>query len=294
MLQFGKNRQVIPNIDFIMINYKVTIKGDRSEFRVTPYFLRVAYVGSNFFGWQIQTSVRSVQKELWQAIASFDSDTPMPAGTSRTDSGVHAKAQGVLVLLKKEWDPYRLLAAINAHLPWDIRVISVQKAPENFFPRTHAVAKRYIYRIHEGPTEDPFFHQREWHVFGSSKLNRIAMQNAASYLVGTHDFSSFRHQKCTATSTRRTLYQVRLEEEDSRLSIVFEGDRFLMHMIRIIVGTLVEVGKRRYSTSDLPTILAAKDRRKAGVTAPPHGLCLEQIWYQKSWGIGEPSPWTEL
>jgi tRNA pseudouridine38-40 synthase len=258
-----------------------------------PYFLKVAYVGSNFFGWQIQTSVRSVQKELWKAILSFNDDAPMPAGTSRTDSGVHAKAQGVLVVLRKEWDSYRLLAAINAHLPYDIRVISVQQAPENFFPRSHAVAKRYIYRINEGPTEDPFLYQRKWHIFGASPLNRIAMKTAASYLIGTHDFSSFRHHECTAMSTHRTLYRVSLEEGVGTLNIVFEGDRFLMHMVRIIAGTLVEIGKGRYAALAMPTILAAKDRRKAGITAPPHGLYLEQIWYQKHWGIGDSSPWPE-
>ena len=258
-----------------------------------PYFLRVAYVGSGFFGWQIQTELRSIQKELWKAILSFDRNATMPAGTSRTDAGVHANAQGVLVLLEKEWVPYRLLSAINAHLPWDIRVISAQKAPKNFFPRSHAAAKRYVYRIHEGPSEDPFLHKRRWHIFGATPLNRIAMKNAASYLIGTHDFSSFRHSECTPTSTCRTLYQIQLEEGVSTLNIIFDGNRFLMHMVRIISGTLVEIGKGRISESDIPIILAAKDRRKAGITAPPHGLYLEQIWYQKRWNIGEPSPWPE-
>ena len=261
---------------------------------MNPYFLRVAYVGSDFFGWQIQTSVRSVQGELWKAILSFDHDAPMPVGTSRTDSGVHAKAQGALIRLKKDWDLYRLLSAINAHLPWDIRVMMVQKAPASFFPRAHAVAKRYVYRIHEGAAEDPFFHYRQWHIFGASPLNRNAILDATSHLVGTHDFSSFRHHECTAISTNRTLYQIRLEEDCNTLNIIFEGDRFLMHMVRIITGTLVEVGRGRYLASDMPIIMTAKDRSKAGITAPPHGLYLEQIWYQKRWGIGEPSPWPEL
>jgi tRNA pseudouridine38-40 synthase len=259
-----------------------------------PYFLNVAYVGSGFFGWQFQTNVRSVQNELWRAAIALDSHAPMPAGTSRTDSGVHAKAQGVLVRLNKEWDQYRLLTALNAHLPWDIRIMSAQRAPENFFPRAHAVAKRYIYRIHEGTSKDPFLHQRQWHIFGSSPLNRDAMKTAASYLVGTHDFSSFRNHECAAISTHRTLYQVKLEEDRDVFNISFEGDRFLMHMVRIITGTLVEVGKGRLLASDIPTIITAKDRCKAGITAPPHGLYLEKIWYQKRWNIGDNSPWPEL
>ena len=139
-----------------------------------PYFLRVAYVGTDFYGWQIQTSLRSVQSELWRALQAFEPGAPMPAGTGRTDAGVHARAQGVLVLLAKPWEPYRLLAAINAHLPWDVRVLAAEPAPEGFFPRAHAVAKRYIYRIAEGPAEDPMQHLRRWHVFGAEGLDRAA------------------------------------------------------------------------------------------------------------------------
>ena len=263
------------------------------EHKMIPYFLRIAYVGSNFFGWQFQTRARSVQGDLWEAIKVFDPCAPMPTGTSRTDSGVHAKAQGALIHLQKEWDTYRLLAAINAHLPWDIRIMAAQQAPKGFFPRAHATTKQYVYRIQEGPTKDPFLHQRKWHIFGSLPLNRINISAAASYLVGFHDFSSFRNHECTATSTHRNLYRIALEEGPTGFNIIFEGDRFLMHMVRIITGTLVEVGKGRYIASDIPSILAAKDRSKAGITAPPHGLYLEQVWYQKHWGIGEPSPWPK-
>ena len=258
-----------------------------------PYFLRVAYVGTDFFGWQIQTSLRSVQADLWRAVQAFEPGAPMPAGTGRTDAGVHARAQGVLVLLEKAWEPYRLLAAINAHLPWDVRVAAVQQAPAEFFPRAHAVAKRYIYRIAEGPAADPMQHLRRWHVFGAEPLDRAAMAEAAAHLQGRHDFSSFRHQECAARSPFKTIYRVQLEERGPDLDLVFEGNRFLMHMVRIMAGTLVEVGKGRYRAEDLPAILAARDRRRAGITAPPHGLCLDQVWYQRRWGIGEPSPWPE-
>jgi tRNA pseudouridine38-40 synthase len=258
-----------------------------------PYFLRVAYVGTGFYGWQIQTSLRSVQADLWKAVRAFEPQSPMPAGTGRTDAGVHARAQGVLILLGKEWDPYRLQAAINAHLPWDVRVMSAQRAPEGFFPRAHAVAKRYVYRIQEGAAEDPFKQLRRWHVFGAQPLDRDAMAEAARHLVGAHDFSSFRHRECAALSPHRTIYRVGLEAEGEALDLVFEGNRFLMHMVRIMAGTLMEVGKGRYRAADMPAILDARDRRKAGITAPPHGLYLEKVWYQKRWGIGEVCPWPE-
>ena len=258
-----------------------------------PYFLRVAYVGTGFAGFQIQSTLRSVQGDLWKALRTFAPEAPMPQGTGRTDAGVHARAQGVLVLMSKAWDPYRLLAAFNAHLGPDVRVMEVLPAPEGFFPRAHAVAKRYVYRIQEGPAEDPFLHLRRWHVHGAVPLDRAAMARGAAHLVGVHDFSSFRHQECAARSPIKEIHGLRLEGEGPSLDLVFEGNRFLMHMVRIMAGTLVEVGKGRFRAEDLPGILAARDRRRAGITAPPHGLCLEQVWYQRRWDVGEPSPWPE-
>src|SRR5512145_1758322 len=143
-----------------------------------PVFLRVAYLGTDFHGWQIQTTLRSVQGELWKALRQLEPEAPMPQGTGRTDAGVHARAQGVLVQACKAWEPYRLLAALNAHLPPDARVMAVQPAPEGFFPRHHALAKRYIYRIQEGPSEDPFTHGRRWHVHGADPLDRDSMEQA--------------------------------------------------------------------------------------------------------------------
>jgi tRNA pseudouridine38-40 synthase len=258
-----------------------------------PYFLRVAYDGSAFHGWQIQTSLRSVQGDLWKAIRSLDPEAPLPQGTGRTDAGVHAQAQGVLALLARPWEPYRLLAAINAHLPADARVMEALPSPEAFFPRQHAVAKRYVYRLSEGPAEDPFQRGHRWHVFGAAPLDREAMGQAALHLLGEHDFSSFRCAECAAENPVRKLYSLDLISSGSALDLRFEGNRFLMHQVRIMTGTLVEVGKGRRSPAELPGILQARDRRRGGPTAPPHGLCLEKVWYQSRWGIGEACPWEE-
>jgi tRNA pseudouridine38-40 synthase len=258
-----------------------------------PHFLRVAYLGTGFSGFQIQTILRSVQGELWNAVRAFDPGAPMPQGTGRTDAGVHARAQGVLVQLSRAWDGYRLLAAFNAHLPPDVRVMSARQAPEGFFPRAHAVAKRYVYCIQEGPAEDPLLHLRRWHIHGREPLDRAAMARAAAHLVGVHDFSSFRHHECAAKSPVKTIYAIRLEGDAPALDLVFEGNRFLMHMVRILSGTLVDVGKGRLDPDALPSILEARDRRRAGLTAPAHGLYLEEVWYQARWGVGEPTPWPE-
>jgi tRNA pseudouridine38-40 synthase len=258
-----------------------------------PYFLRLAYLGAGFHGWQIQSSLQSVQAELWTALRSFDPTAPMPQGTGRTDSGVHAKAQGVLAHLSRPWEPYRLQAALNAYLPQDVRVMSVLEAPEGFFPRQHAVAKRYVYRIQEGPAEDPFSHGRRWHIHGATALDRGAMLAASRVLIGEHDFSSFRHKECVARSPLRQIHSIRLEESWPLLDLVFEGNRFLMHQVRIMTGTLVDIGKGRIQPDAMGSILAARDRKQAGHTAPPEGLYLDEVWYQAKWRIGAPCPWGE-
>lgn len=256
-----------------------------------PYYLRVAYVGTEFFGWQIQSHLRSVQNVLWSALKAFDPAVPMPQGTGRTDAGVHAEAQGALVRLTRAWEPYRLLAAINAHLPFDVRVMEVQPVHEDFWPRHHALGKRYVYRLWQGPAENPFERPFRWHVQGAEPLMVPAMETAAQFLLGQHDFSSFRHQECAAKSPIRTLRRVQISAQGPRLDLVFEGDRFLMHQVRIMAGTLVEIGKGRIEAEGMNDILAARDRSQAGRTAPPHGLCLDQIWYEPRWGIGEACPW---
>ena len=256
-----------------------------------PYFLSLAYVGTAFYGWQVQSSLRSVQGELWAAVRQLWGGAPMPQGAGRTDAGVHAKEQGVLIRMQNEWQTHRLLAALNAHLPADVRVRAVQAAHEGFFPRHHAVAKRYVYRIDTGPAADPFLESRRWHIYGAAGLEGGAVSDAASRLVGRHDFSGFRSVECSAPTPVATLFDARLLPRGSGFDVVFEGDRFLMHQVRIMVGTLVDVGRGRLGPDDVSRILDSKNRRLAGPTAPPQGLYLEKIWYAPEWGIGEPSPW---
>ncbi|GLH71933.1 tRNA pseudouridine synthase A [Geothrix limicola] len=258
-----------------------------------PYFLTVAYAGTGFHGWQIQTSLRSGQGELWKALRAFDAEAPMPQGTGRTDAGVHARAQGVLVHVRKAWEPYRLLMALNAHLPRDLRVMAVQPAPGGFFPRQHAVAKRYVYRLGLGPAADPLQATFRWQVHQAAPLDLEAMARSAAPLLGTHDFSSFRCAECVAKTPVRTLHAIRIQEVEGGADLVFEGSSFLMHQVRIMAGTLVEVGRGRRAEDSLAEVLEARDRVRAGLTAPPHGLCLEKVWYETRWGLGEPSPFGD-
>jgi len=217
----------------------------------------------------------------------------MPQGAGRTDAGVHAKAQGVLIWMQKHWEPYRLLAALNAHLPADIRVMAVLESPYGFFPRHDAVAKRYVYRLDEGASANPFLEMRRWHLYGTEPIDREEILSAASNLIGTHDFSSFRCKDCSAATPVRTIFDIRLDSRGTELDLIFEGDRFLMHQVRIMAGTLVEVGRGKIKPARVLEILNSKSRSQAGFTAPPMGLYLEKIWYSKKWEIGEPSPWPE-
>ena len=258
-----------------------------------PYFLTVAYAGAGFHGWQIQTSLRSGQGDLWKALQAFDPEAPMPQGTGRTDAGVHARAQGVLILASRAWEPYRLLAALNAHLPEDLRVMAVQTAPEGFFPRQHAMAKRYIYRLALGPAADPLQSPYRWHVHQAVPLDLAAMAAAVPPLLGTHDFSAFRCAECSARTPVRTLHALRVVPVEGGVELIFEGSSFLMHQVRIMAGTLVEVGRGKREPGSLVQVLQSADRRQAGRTAPPEGLCLEKVWYEARWGLGDPSPWGE-
>lgn len=257
------------------------------------YFLTVAYAGAGFHGWQIQTSLRSGQGELWKALRRLEPEAVMPQGTGRTDAGVHARAQGVLVRATKPWDPYRLGAALNAHLPTDIRVLAVVPAPDGFFPRQHAVAKRYVYRLGLGSADDPLLGHLRWQIYRKEGLDLSAMAQAVAPLLGTHDFSSFRCSECVAKTPVRTLHALRVEPVAGGAELVFEGNSFLMHQVRILTGTLVEVGKGRRRPEDMEGVLAGRNRAGAGSTAPPQGLCLEKVWYEARWGVSDPSPWGE-
>ncbi|WLT30234.1 tRNA pseudouridine(38-40) synthase TruA [Geothrix sp. PMB-07] len=255
-----------------------------------PFFLTVAYAGAGFHGWQVQSTLRSGQGVLWEALRRLDPEAPLPQGTGRTDAGVHARAQGVLIHVTRVWEPYRLLAALNAHLPHDIRVMEARPAAPGFFPRQHAVAKRYVYRLGFGPAADPLQAAFRWHIYQAMPLNLNAMALAIKPLLGTHDFSSFRCVECVAKTPIRSLHGIGLVDVEGGIDLVFEGSSFLMHQVRIMAGTLVDVGRGRRSPDSLAGLLQAKDRRLAGPTAPPHGLCLEKVWYEAKWGLGEISP----
>ena len=242
--------------------------------------LTIQYDGTNYVGWQRQPNGVSIQGMLEDALAPIEGAAVDVHGAGRTDAGVHALGQVASVELTARHDTPTLFRALNAVLPNDIRVVSVEEAPHGFHARFSAAAKTYEYRIVNAPIVSAFVHRYVWHF--TPPLDLGAMRAAAEPLVGRHDFAAFQGAGSTVTSTERTIE--RLEWEDGGgydLPIVMRvtGDGFLRHMVRNIVGTLVEIGVGRWDPWRVLELLDGRDRTQAGPTAPASGLFLTRVVY---------------
>jgi len=241
--------------------------------------LTLAYDGTAYVGWQRQDNGASIQQMVEEALIPFDADGPRPVvnGASRTDAGVHALGQVASVRVSVAHPRDAILRALNIRLPTDIRVLSVEEAPDTFHARIDAVGKRYRYRIAVAPVVLPMHRWFVWHVPG--RLNLVAMQEAAASLVGAHDFSAFQATGSSVLDTRRVIHRLEVVAAGDELHVEIEGDGFLRHMVRIIAGSLVEVGVGTRTPAWLGRARAGLDRRLAGRTAPAAGLCLERVFY---------------
>ena len=254
--------------------------------------LTIAYDGTDFSGWQRQPGSRTVQGELEQALSVICAQPVQIDGTSRTDAGVHALGQRATLrgsfAIPAERIPYAvngLLAGSGPYGIGPIRVLAAQEMPEGFHARFDAVGKTYRYCLRTGPAPDLFERNRAY--FLERPLNVSAMEEAARSLIGTCDFKSFQAAGGNPVpDTVRTITGCTWDERpdgSGGQQITFEvtGTGFLYHMVRNIVGTLVEIGQGKRPPEEMQTILAAQDRTKAGHTAPPQGLFLKQIYYSR-------------
>lgn len=242
--------------------------------------LTLAYDGTGFVGWQRQAEGVSIQGLLEDALARFEQGPVTVHGAGRTDAGVHALGQVASVALRASHQASTLQRALNAVLPPAVRVLDAAEAPSGFHARFSAVSKTYEYRIVHAPFVSPFLHRYVWHVPG--RLNMPAMSAAAARLVGTHDFAAFQAAGSVVSSTTRTIQRIDWdpgEGPDHPLVVRISGDGFLRHMVRNIVGTLVDVGAGRGAPDRMAAILASRDRGQAGSTAPPQGLFLVEVRY---------------
>jgi len=254
------------------------------------YKLLLAYRGTRYHGWQQQAllptykgprpppgcGIPTVQETLGKAIGAVVGHPVSVVGASRTDAGVHAKGQ--IAHFDTDQDqiaPENLRRAVNHKLPDDILIRRIEPAPDSFDAITSAVSKRYQYFIWNARDRDPFSFDLCWHRWQT--LDVPAMKAAAAHFVGEHDFASFARPTHGRQSSVRRVADCSVAARGARIVIGIEGSGFLWNMVRIVVGTLVEVGLGRYAPDDIPKMLAASDRRAGGSTAPPHGLYLQWI-----------------
>jgi len=251
------------------------------------YKLTVAYDGTNFHGWQKQESpdaqpLRTAQGVLEEVVRQVVREAVNVDGASRTDSGVHARGQTAAFTTQSSIEPSAIMRAINSRLPADALITAVEEVSTSFEPISHALRKQYRYSIHHGHPNNvlrPLF-DRHFVAQVHYALDPDRMRAAAAHLVGEHDFASFTRLHHGRESTVRTVDACEIIATDEhRLYIDITGPGFLYNMVRIIAGTLVEVGRGKFDPEDIPAILAARDRAAAGPTMPPEGLCLMWIAY---------------
>ncbi len=239
--------------------------------------LILEYDGTNYCGWQVQGTDPTIQGVLEQALAKVLDGPVRVNGAGRTDAGVHALGQVASFQTASRIPCDALQRALNSLLPRDVVVHAVQDVPADFHARYSALGKVYEYHILNRPLPSALRRRYVWHVPGPLDLD--AMGTAAASLRGRHDFSSFRGAGSEVRTSERTLTEASLAREGDEIVLTFTADGFLRHMVRNIVGTLVEVGRRRRTPGEIVGILAARDRRAAGMTAPPQGLYLVRVLY---------------
>ena len=241
--------------------------------------LTLEYEGRDFAGWQLQAAgQRTVQGTLEDAIRRVTGQAVRVSGAGRTDAGVHAEGQVASVALDTAVEPAALARALNGVLPPDLAVVALEPAPDDFHARHDARAKLYRYRIWNGERRSPLRARRSHWI--RRPLDLAAMRGAAKSLVGRHDFAAFRTAGTDERSTLRTLSSLEIDGEPrGEILLLMEADGFLRHMVRILAGTLIEVGMGRRSAAGVSDLLASRDRAQAGPTAPAQSLTLVRVCY---------------
>jgi len=237
----------------------------------------LAYDGTPYLGWQIQPQGPTIQSVLQDCLRIITGEQIMVKGSGRTDAGVHALGQVANFHTSSTIDPHVYIRALNSVLPPTVTVIGADEVDATFDAQFSAIRKLYRYRVFNSSTRSPFELKKAWHI--NTVLDLEAMSSAAQMLLGNKDFSSFRASGCVARFPVRTMSRCDIVCDGDIISFELEADGFLRHMVRNIVGTLVDVGRHRFSTDDFAAILEARDRTRAGRAAPPHGLYLIRVDY---------------
>ncbi len=237
----------------------------------------IAYDGTNYHGFQIQDNAITIQEKIQVALEKLLKQEARITSASRTDAGVHAKGHVFNLKINSSIPTEKFALALNTRLPADIIALSAQEVEDDFHARYFAKGKKYSYQIYNNDFQLPFFRNYTYHI--KDKLDLSAMRQAAKCLIGEHDFSSFRAAGCNAKTPIREIYQIEIKKQGCLVKIEVKGSGFLYNMVRIISGTLIEVGLAKKKASQMKSILAARARLKSGFTAPAKGLFLEKVYY---------------
>ena len=244
--------------------------------------LTIAYDGTDYVGWQVQTNGISVQQRLEEAWTKVTGEKTRVTASGRTDSGVHALAQVCSVATDSQLTPQRLVRALNAESPYDIAVLKIEEAVERFHAIRDAVQKTYCYHVQYGRIQNPLRLRTCWFVPGDIDLE--AMNEARKFLIGEHDFASFEATGAERKSTVRNVMQLDIEPENLHglpgLKLTITANGFLYNMVRNIVGTLIQVGRSQNDVQWVQWVRDQKDRSVAGQTAPAHALFLKEVVYR--------------
>lgn len=240
--------------------------------------IKISYDGSYFHGWQIQENAHTVQEEFQSALYKIIGEKADIKACSRTDSGVHANVFCISVKTESKINPERLKGALNHFFPLYMACLSAEEVSPDFHARYSCKGKEYVYLIHNREVRDPFLKGRALHFY--HKIDVEKLNKAASYYIGTHDFTSFCTQDLRKTEDmRRTVFDAKVTREGDMVKFTVSADGFLYNMVRIMVGTLIRVQEGKFKPEDIPKILEKKDRAFAGPTAPPEGLYLNKVFY---------------
>ncbi len=234
----------------------------------------VAYDGTNYCGWQVQKNGKTIEGELNRCLSDLFGEEIMVIGASRTDAGVHALCNEAIFDMSARMPADKVSYALNQRLPEDIRIVVSKEVEKTYHPRNQDTIKTYQYRIATGEVQVPT--ERLYTLFLRRELNEEKMNEGAQYLKGTHDFKSFCNTHATVETTVRTITNIKVYRKDGIIIIEVSGKGFLYNMVRIIAGTLIEVGINRIEPIKVKEMLEAKKREAAGPTAPPQGLFLYQ------------------
>ena len=237
----------------------------------------VEYDGTEYAGWQIQKNDITVQQKIEEALLTLNKGHITVTGAGRTDSGVHAKGQCGHFDIETDIPAEKFTFILNTRLPKDIRIKKSWEVSEDFHSRFSAKGKRYIYRIFNAPYSSALMGRFTMHV--PENLDIEKMREATAYIVGAHDFKAFCAQGSSVKTTVRTVNKVEVKKENELIEIIVEGTGFLYNMVRIIAGTLIEVGKHKKTPDQVKEIIDGKARKEAGMTADPQGLTMDEVFY---------------